>query len=357
MGVQVAEIGQLRDRGQHRARGRLDCRPGQPCQPRHSQPGIARQHPVEVGAALPGQQVAQQLRCQRRRACPGRGDHPFQDRHSRPDRLGRYQELGRQAEQQRRRVVLHRPVQQELLQLPHLHAAGGRALPAQVSRHQLQVIAAGMRTVPVPFQRPRIHAQPLSEPRHRHWRRRAHLVRHEPQPRQRAELDGQAEPVSRAAATTRIREGHVRLCQREVPDQVVPAYVRKRAQLLQLLLGKRPSCHRDPPPRTGKPVRTVVAMTSARPPNTNNRGSAISDQNFPLATRPRAALVIDQTGSATYASNVEIHLADGGDLTVVALADWAGDTRRRPLRPSRRPPISTLLAVISAGAGRKSIAC
>jgi Fe-S cluster assembly protein SufD len=40
----------------------------------------------------------------------------------------------------------------------------------------------------------------------------------------------------------------------------------------------------------------------------------------------RATVVIDQTGSATYANNVEIHVADGGDLTVVALADWAADT-------------------------------
>jgi Fe-S cluster assembly protein SufD len=39
----------------------------------------------------------------------------------------------------------------------------------------------------------------------------------------------------------------------------------------------------------------------------------------------RATVVIDQTGSATYASNVEIRVADGGDLTVVALADWAHD--------------------------------
>ena len=40
----------------------------------------------------------------------------------------------------------------------------------------------------------------------------------------------------------------------------------------------------------------------------------------------RATVVIDQTGSATYADNVEIHVADGGDLTVIALADWADDT-------------------------------
>jgi Fe-S cluster assembly protein SufD len=40
----------------------------------------------------------------------------------------------------------------------------------------------------------------------------------------------------------------------------------------------------------------------------------------------RATVVIDQRGSATYADNLEIHVADGGDLVVVALADWAGDT-------------------------------
>ena len=40
----------------------------------------------------------------------------------------------------------------------------------------------------------------------------------------------------------------------------------------------------------------------------------------------RATVIIDQRGSATYANNVEIHVGDGGDLTVVALADWADDT-------------------------------
>jgi Fe-S cluster assembly protein SufD len=39
----------------------------------------------------------------------------------------------------------------------------------------------------------------------------------------------------------------------------------------------------------------------------------------------RATVVIDQRGSATYADNVQIHVGDGGDLVVVALADWAGD--------------------------------
>ena len=39
----------------------------------------------------------------------------------------------------------------------------------------------------------------------------------------------------------------------------------------------------------------------------------------------RATVVIDQRGSALYADNVEINVADGGDLTVVSLADWDDD--------------------------------
>ena len=138
------------------------------------------------------------------------------------------------------------------LYLLHLPAAGRRALPAQVPRHQQQVIAAGMRTAPVPLQYLRVQAPPLSEPRHRHRRRGAHIIRHEPQPRQRAELNGKTQPVSRAPATPRIHEAHVRLRQREVPDQIVSADVRKRAQLLQLLLGEHPRRHRDHPTTHGQ---------------------------------------------------------------------------------------------------------
>ena len=39
----------------------------------------------------------------------------------------------------------------------------------------------------------------------------------------------------------------------------------------------------------------------------------------------RAVVVIDQRGSATYADNTEISVADGGDLTVVSVADWEDD--------------------------------
>jgi Fe-S cluster assembly protein SufD len=39
----------------------------------------------------------------------------------------------------------------------------------------------------------------------------------------------------------------------------------------------------------------------------------------------RAVVVIDQRGSATYADNVEINVADGGDLTLVWIAEWDDD--------------------------------
>jgi Fe-S cluster assembly protein SufD len=61
---------------------------------------------------------------------------------------------------------------------------------------------------------------------------------------------------------------------------------------------------------------------------TGNGTDAAAAGHLVIDVQPygRATVVIDQTGSATYADNLEIHVADGGDLTVVALADWADDT-------------------------------
>ncbi|HSZ38434.1 MAG TPA: Fe-S cluster assembly protein SufD [Trebonia sp.] len=39
----------------------------------------------------------------------------------------------------------------------------------------------------------------------------------------------------------------------------------------------------------------------------------------------RAVVVIDQRGSATYADNVELNVADGGDLTLIWVAEWDDD--------------------------------
>jgi Fe-S cluster assembly protein SufD len=68
------------------------------------------------------------------------------------------------------------------------------------------------------------------------------------------------------------------------------------------------------------------APTYVRVTGTGTEGAAAGHLVIDVQPYGRATVVIDQTGSATYASNVEIHVADGGDLTVVALADWADDT-------------------------------
>jgi Fe-S cluster assembly protein SufD len=71
---------------------------------------------------------------------------------------------------------------------------------------------------------------------------------------------------------------------------------------------------------------TYVRVTGTGAPVDANTGATAGHLVIDVQPYGRATVVIDQTGSATYANNVEIHVADGGDLTVVALADWAGDT-------------------------------
>jgi Fe-S cluster assembly protein SufD len=71
---------------------------------------------------------------------------------------------------------------------------------------------------------------------------------------------------------------------------------------------------------------TYVRVTGTGAPVDANTGATAGHLVIDVQPYGRATVVIDQTGSATYANNVEVHVADGGDLTVVALADWAGDT-------------------------------
>ncbi len=70
---------------------------------------------------------------------------------------------------------------------------------------------------------------------------------------------------------------------------------------------------------------TYVRVTGTDAPVDANTVATAGHLVIDVQPYGRATVVIDQTGSATYASNVEIHVADGGDLTVVALADWAHD--------------------------------
>ena len=79
-------------------------------------------------------------------------------------------------------------------------------------------------------------------------------------------------------------------------------------------------------------VITVPKDTTASAPTfvrvTGTDASVATAGHLVIDVQPygRATVVIDQRGSATYADNLEIHVGDGGDLVVVALADWAGDT-------------------------------
>jgi Fe-S cluster assembly protein SufD len=79
-------------------------------------------------------------------------------------------------------------------------------------------------------------------------------------------------------------------------------------------------------------VITVPKDTVASAPTyvrvTGTDASAPTAGHLVIDVQPygRATVVIDQRGSATYADNVEIGVGDGGDLVVVALADWADDT-------------------------------
>jgi Fe-S cluster assembly protein SufD len=76
------------------------------------------------------------------------------------------------------------------------------------------------------------------------------------------------------------------------------------------------------PKETTASAPTYVRVTGAGAEISATAGHLIID----VQPYGRATVIIDQRGSATYADNVEIRVADGGDLTVVALADWAADT-------------------------------
>jgi hypothetical protein len=155
--VQAAQEQQLADLGLHRRRGRLG-RPGvQPPQTRHPDLRIGDHQPVQLGAAGIGEQVRETVVGFPFGPRSRRGDPLDQHHHARSHHLGGPQMLARQPEQQRGRVVLHRPSQQELLQL--LDFQRPRQPPSQVLQHQSQVIGAGLLTLAIPRQRLRVDTQ------------------------------------------------------------------------------------------------------------------------------------------------------------------------------------------------------
>ena len=55
-------------------------------------------------------------------------------------------------------------------------------------------------------------------------------------------------------------------------------------------------------------------------------GAAFGHTLVDVGAHARAVVVLDHSGSATYADNVEFVIGDGGSLTVVSLQGWADDT-------------------------------
>jgi Fe-S cluster assembly protein SufD len=75
-------------------------------------------------------------------------------------------------------------------------------------------------------------------------------------------------------------------------------------------------------------VITIPAETQADEPTVvsvrgeNAEGAAFGHTLIDVGANARAAVVLDHSGSATYADNVEIVVGDGASLTVVSLQDW-----------------------------------
>jgi Fe-S cluster assembly protein SufD len=78
-------------------------------------------------------------------------------------------------------------------------------------------------------------------------------------------------------------------------------------------------------------VITIPAETQADQPTVVSvRGESVEGAAFghtliDVGANARAAVVLDHSGSATYADNVEIVVGDGASLTVVSLQDWDDD--------------------------------
>ena len=78
-------------------------------------------------------------------------------------------------------------------------------------------------------------------------------------------------------------------------------------------------------------VITIPAETQVDQPTVvsvrgeNAEGAAFGHTLIDVGANAKAAVVLDHSGSATYADNVEIVVGDGAALTVVSLQDWDDD--------------------------------
>jgi Fe-S cluster assembly protein SufD len=74
------------------------------------------------------------------------------------------------------------------------------------------------------------------------------------------------------------------------------------------------------PPETQVEQPTVVSVRGE-----SAEGAAFGHTLIEVGANARAAIVLDYSGSATYADNVEIVVGEGASLTLVSLQDWADD--------------------------------
>jgi Fe-S cluster assembly protein SufD len=74
------------------------------------------------------------------------------------------------------------------------------------------------------------------------------------------------------------------------------------------------------PPETQVDQPTVVSVRGE-----SAEGAAFGHTLIDVGANARAAIVLDHSGSATYADNVEIVVGEGASLTIVSLQDWADD--------------------------------
>jgi Fe-S cluster assembly protein SufD len=74
------------------------------------------------------------------------------------------------------------------------------------------------------------------------------------------------------------------------------------------------------PPETQAAEPTVVSVRGE-----SSEGTAFGHTLIDVGANARAAIVLDHSGSATYADNVEIVVGEGASLTLVSFQDWADD--------------------------------
>ncbi|MGY2746792.1 hypothetical protein ACVWZ8_003909 [Arthrobacter sp. UYCu723] len=167
----------------------------------------------------------------------------------------------------------------------------------------------------------RIDAQPIGQPGHRHRQCPRHLVRHEPQPRQRAQRHRQAEPIRRPTPPARIDERDIGRGQGEEPEQLVPADLQEPPQTLQLPVREHPRRQYDLQPAPQIPAQKStqpyppdfrrVLRTPLRGRGEEITGQEVSLRRCPVATEPDVCVAGGTSGVSLLRRVVEMQPEHG----------------------------------------------